>query len=524
MKKIDKLLIASFIGPFVVSFGIALFVLVMQFLWLYIDEIAGKGISLFIMLELIGYLSISTFPMALPIAVLIASVMVMGNLAERYELSSMKSAGVSLLRVMRPVVVISAGIAFFSYVCSDFLIPIANLKFKSRLYDIRKQKPALTLEKGIFNEDFRQFIIRIGDKARDGETIKDVMIEDQTNSGKLRFNQILADSGQMFTTKDKRFFVMNLFDGAQYQEPGPQGKSSNQKYPFIRTNFKSWTKVWDLSEFEMNRTDEDRFKGQRSMLSMNQLRKNIDSLESEIRVTKQNIADDLLMNLKRQVRKPAPAPAQALPDVLKGKPNVVPTPPRTLFKKPEPALPPKETGPVLPKQQLDKTLRAYGAFVETFQQCDREKLLNDAALQAKAGKTALERRESQIETRRKESVKTGYELFTKYSFALVCFVFLFIGAPMGAIIRKGGFGYPILVSIIFFVAFIMLTIMCRKLAEAYILTPFWAAMAPCIALVPIGAFLTRRAMNDSQMFSTDRIDRFLLLLRRRFQKQNPEAV
>ncbi|MCB0533733.1 MAG: LptF/LptG family permease [Saprospiraceae bacterium] len=163
MKKIDKLLLSSFIGPFIVSFGIALFVLVMQFLWLYIDEIAGKGVSVFILIELIAYLSIATFPMALPIAVLIAGVMVLGNLAERYELSSMKSAGVSLIRIMRSMIIMAAGIAFFSYICSDFLIPIANLKFKSRLYDIRKQKPALTLEKGVFNEDFRQFVIRIGD-------------------------------------------------------------------------------------------------------------------------------------------------------------------------------------------------------------------------------------------------------------------------------------------------------------------------------------------------------------------------
>jgi len=205
MKKIDKLLLTSFFGPFAVSFGIALFVLILQFLWLYIDEIAGKGVSIFILVELIAYLSISIFPTALPIAVLIASVMVMGNFAERYELSSMKSAGMSLLRIMRGLMFCAAAIGIFSYICSDFIMPIANLQFKSRLYDIRKQKPALTIEKGVFNEDFRQFVIRVGDKEKDGETIRDIMIEDQTNIGRIKFNQILADSGQMFTTDDKRF-------------------------------------------------------------------------------------------------------------------------------------------------------------------------------------------------------------------------------------------------------------------------------------------------------------------------------
>lgn len=524
MKKIDKLLLVSFVGPFVVSFGIALFVLVMQFLWLYIDEIAGKGVSLFILLELIGYLSISTFPMALPIAVLIASVMVMGNLAERYELSSMKSAGVSLMRVMRSIIFVAAGIGFFSYICSDFLIPIANLKFKSRLYDIRKQKPALTLEKGVFNEDFRQFVIRIGDKERDGETIKNVMIEDQTNAGRLKFNKILADSGQMFTTDDKRFFVMNLYNGAQYQEPSAQGKTSGQRYPFVRTQFKSWTKVWDLSEFELNRTDEDRFKNQRSMLSMSQLRKNMDSLQMEIHDTKMSIADDLTADLKRRPVNPNLSNPQKQPggsfvkdslDRLKSAQKPDRKPKLNLL----PQTPVKTPAPVLPKQQLDKDITAYASLLETFVPEDREKLMRDALNQAKTGRTALDRRKDHIDSRRKEEVKTGYELFTKYSFALVCFVFLFIGGPMGAIIRKGGFGYPILVSIIFFVTFIMLTIMCRKLAEAYILTPFWAAMAPCAALLPIGAYLTRKAMNDSQMINTDRIDRALLWLRRRLQKE-----
>jgi len=527
MKKIDKLLLTSFVGPFGVSFGIALFVLVMQFLWLYIDDIAGKGISIFILLELIGYMSISIFPMALPIAVLIASVMVMGNLAERYELSSIKSAGVSLFRIMRSLVFVAIGVAFFSYICSDFLIPVAMLKFKSRLYDVRKQKPALTLEKGVFNEDFRQFVIRIGDKARDGETIKEVLIEDQTNFGKLKFNQILADSGQMFTTADKRYFVMNLFDGAQYQEPSPQGQTTGKGYPFVRTNFRSWTKVWDLGEFEMTRTDEDRFKTQRSMLSMSQLRKGIDSLYREIDSNRVDMATELMANLNRRPRKPdapsvSPAPeATSYPDTARFR--VPGSKFKVKVKKPEwptprVAVPSASARPTLPQQALEKNLHEYESLAMTFEAKSRSKLLRDAATQASAAKMIVERRADQIENRRKEAVKSGYTLFSKYSYAAVCFVFLFVGAPMGAIIRKGGFGYPILVSIVFFVVFIMLSILCQKLAEAYVLPVIWAAMMPCIVLMLIGGYLTSRAMKDAQMFSTDRLDRWMLLLRRRFVK------
>ena len=529
MKKIDKLLITSFIGPFAVSFGIALFVLIMQFLWLYIDEIAGKGVSIFIMIELIGYLSISTFPMALPIAVLIASVMVMGNLAERYELSSMKSAGVSLLRVMRGLIIWAAATTLFSYICSDIIIPFSNLQFKSRLTDIRKQKPALALEKGIFNEDFRQFVIRIGDKARDGETISDVMIEDQTNAGKINFNQILADSGQMYTTDDRRFFVMNLYRGTQYQEPGaPASIKQRQKYPFIRTNFKSWTKVWDMKEFELVRSDEDRYSTNRSMLSMNQLRFMIDSLGRSMQNSRQAIADDLVFNLKRQ---PAKSKGEVNKDSIQQKMQREPAPNLNILKPAKIKTTGKEAapqeqarGPKLPKQELSKALSEYGSFYETFKAEDRPGLLKEAASRAKTSVTAVETRKAQVENRRLEWVKTGYELYVKYSFALVCFIFLFIGAPMGAIIRKGGFGYPILVSIIFFVTFIMLTILCRKLAEGNIMSPFWAAMVPCIILMPVGAYLTRKGMNDSQMFSTDRLERFIRQLRNRFQKQKTADV
>lgn len=541
MKKIDRLLLTSFFGPFAVSFGIALFVLIMQFLWLYIDEIAGKGVSIFILVELIGYLSISIFPTALPIAVLIASVMVMGNLAERYELSSMKSAGMSLLRIMRGLMFCAAAISLFSYVCSDFIMPVANLQFKSRLYDIRKQKPALTIEKQVFNEDFRQFVIRVGDKERDGETIREVLIEDQTNAGRLKFNQILADSGQMFTTDDQRFFVMNLFRGTQYQEPGTQGGATEQrqKHPFIRTNFRSWSKVWDMREFEMNPTDRDRFKTQRSMLSMNQLRSAMDSLDRMMYTTRQDMADGMLILLKREPAKPAPTSAdtaQARQNAPKPSPkpvvNQTPADKKAAIAErvrkireqkaaaPLPGTtPPNGIGPKLPRQRLEKPLHEYASLEETFAADDRKALLSEALTIARRNTTEIESRAAQVESRRKEYVKTGYELYTKYSFALVCFIFLFIGAPMGAIIRKGGFGYPILVSITFFVVFIMLAIMCKKLAELYLLTPFWAAMVPCLVLTPIGIYLTRQAMKDAQMFSTERFDRWMAQLRKRFEKQ-----
>jgi lipopolysaccharide export system permease protein len=514
MKKVDKLLLKSFVGPFVVSFGVALFVLIMQFLWLYIDEIAGKGVSIFIMIELIGYLSVSTFPMALPIAVLIASVMVMGNLAERYELSSIKSAGVSLLRILLPLAFVCTGIAFFSYFTSDVLIPKANLKFRSRLFDIRKQKPALSIEEGTFNDDFRQFVIRVGEKEKDGETIGKVIIEDQTNVGRSKFNQILADSGQMFTTADKRFFVMRLYKGAQYQEPTSNGVAQSQKYPFIRTNFGSWTKVWDMQEFEMSRTDEDRFKSQRSMLSVAELRKSVDSLYQLMGNTQQDVASDLMTNLKKNAT-PIPNPVEQAQQDSARRAGVTgiqqpPTANVTTFLE----LPPNTP---IRKSVLDTATMT--SILDCFEEKDRKTILDNALRQYQVSKSGFDNRKKQFENKQLEMVKTGYDLYSKYAFALICLVFLFIGGPMGALIRKGGFGYPILVSIIYFVVFIFLSIFCRKLTETYVLTPLLGAIMPVLVLVPIAVFLTNRAVKDAQMFNVEPIERFFRSLTARFKKK-----
>ena len=520
MKQVDRLLIGSFFGPFAISFGIALFVLVMQFLWVYIDDIAGKGISIFLLAELIGYLSISTFPMALPIAVLLSSVMVTGNLAERYELSSFKSAGVSLLRIMRSLIVAAAAISIFSYICSDFLIPKANLQFKSRLYDIRKQKPALAVEPGIFNEDFRQFVMRVGRKDRRGDGISEVLIEDNSQIGNVRFNQILADSGRMFTTRDKRFFVMELYNGTQYQEPssGAAG-SGTSRYPFVRTKFKTWTKVWDLGEFEMSRTDEERFKGQRVTLSMTQLRDYMDSLSRDMAATKQALAEDMLTNVRKKPEPPPESELRAQDSLRRSFIEKVRRSQQAPVMPDDPGRAYAPQGPDIPKQRASYSASGADDLLGSFQAEYHASLRREASNRLRTTLISLETRASQVESRRLDYVKTGYELYSKYSFALVCVIFMFIGAPMGALIRKGGFGYPILISIIFFVTFVMLAITCKKLAELYILPPFWAAMTPCFVLLPISALVTYKAMNDSNLFSTERLDALLARLRRWLERK-----
>jgi len=198
LKKIDELVITSFFPPFVLAFFIAVFVLIMQFLWSFIDELVGKGIGAFDLAEMLFYRSLSLFPLAFPIGILLASVMVFGGLSERYELSSLKSAGVSLLRTMVPAIVFATGVALFSIFCSNTLIPLSNLKFQSRLYDMRNQKPALSLVEGIFNDDFKGYSIHIGKKFSDNGRIENVVIYDQTTTTRRQFSVVTADRGEMY--------------------------------------------------------------------------------------------------------------------------------------------------------------------------------------------------------------------------------------------------------------------------------------------------------------------------------------
>ncbi len=531
IKIIDRLVTKSFIPPFIVTFGIAIFFFLMQTLWFYIDDIAGKGLGFFFVIELLAYKCVSLIPMALPLAILISSVMVMGNMAETYELSSVKSAGVPLLRVMRPLIIFGFLFAMLSYYCSATLIPLANLKFGSRMYDVQQQKPALRLDEGIFNDDFQGFTIHIGQKGRDGKTIKDVLIYDHSEASKGQYSQITAEEGEMYTTPDGRYFVMNLKQGHQYIEVHPSSPTRQSgKYPFVRTSFDKWTKVFDMSEFGLSRTNEELFKSNRTMMSIPELRDAIDSIDIRI--------EDRAISLSTQIgsyfsflppdsitiaylNEIAPRDTHSKEPILVDQldSNFIQTdslnndtitqhvnqaPPQPI-NRPRPRSYP--VGPLPVEQEIDKDLKSYEDFATTFRKEDQQKLYDRARTFVMSIQNQAESAVRSMVTMRETKVKYSYEMWTKYSIAFVCIIFVFVGAPMGAIVRKGGFGYPILISIIFFMIFVILTIFCRKIAEAFVLPPVAAAWVPAIVMFPIGIILTFKAMNDSSLQISETITR-----------------
>lgn len=566
IKKIDRLLTTSFIPPFIVTFSIAMFVLVMQVLWLYIDDIAGKGLGLFLIIELLAYKCVSLIPLALPLAILISSVMVLGNMAEKYELSSLKSAGIPLERVMRPLMFFGVASVFFSFFTSNNLIPVANLKFGSRMYDIQKQKPVLRLDAGIFNDDFDGYAIHIGDKEGD-KNIKDVLIYDHSEASKGRLTQIIAEEGEMYSTDDGAFFMMRLQNGHQYIESEPSTSNGGRSYPFIRTNFKSWTKIFDLSEFDLNRTNEELFKSNRSMMTSSQLKVASDSLGIKIRSREVGLSNQL-SNYFHYMEKDSTFLTSGLDvpqekiDTIGQAENIDSTTLDSLqllnsqdsivsktSNKDKTLKENKSTTPVWTDeiekakaraakrntnpnkkaayegrpldQQISKDLTEYKEFINLFRKRgDKDRLMGKAKSSMRSVQAHAESAVRSLDRLRESQVKHIYELHTKYSMALVCFIFLFIGAPMGAIVRKGGFGYPILISIIFFMVFIVLTIFCRKIAESFVVPAAVAAWIPCGVLFPIGLLLTHKAMNDSKLVNPDRYFQFFSKLIKIFKRTN----
>ncbi len=468
MKKIDRLLLKSFIGPFVLIFFITLFVLVMQFLWKYIDELVGKGLSISIIGELLFLASASLVPLALPLAMLLASMMTIGNFSEQFELTALKSSGASLFRILRSMFVASLLISISALLFSNYVLPVANLKFGALLYDVRQQRPALNIKPGIFNNDISGVSIRVGAKDADNQTIHDVLIYDHT-SNKGQGTVLYAKKGKMSTTPDKRYLIFELFDGNQYEENNTV-TSKTKKNEQVRFHFERWRKAIDLSEFSMTRTQESLFKDNYQMMNVSQLNSAIDTIN---------------MNIDRSYSQ--------LDEYLK--PYFAFLLDSTMFNNEQGQT--KETlqlDTLSHKELLQVHHRALGNIRNVKGYCSI--ISNDLTIR------------TDLITRHR------IEWHRKFTLSLACIILFFIGAPMGAIIRKGGFGLPFVVSILFFIAYYMITISGEKFAKEQVLTAFQGMWLSVLLLFPLGIFLTYKASHDSALMN---IDAFTIQIKKWFQ-------
>lgn len=462
-KKLDKLIVKAFLGPFIATFFITLFVLVMQFFWKYIDDLVGKGLDLYSIIKLTAYVSATMITLALPLAVLISSIMTFGNLGETFELVAIKSAGIPLLRFMQPLIIISAFISLTSFLLSNYVIPVANLRFYTMLYDIRVAKPAFDLKEGIFYDKLPNYAIKVGKKEKDGNGIADVIIYE--NDYRMQDNIIIAEKGSMQMSADKKFLEFYLQNGWRYQE---RGSYNTKETDFIRIRFKEYKKAFDLTSFEMMKTPDSAFKNQGIMLNVSQLNAFEDSVNKLMttvipnRFTKEIIS---YMNGGKLIDS--------------GWTNI-------------PVKVPKKT--VSYYQQLPDTALSV-AINRLTEKINMIKSSNDLIYE---------------DYKQKKNFWQSYriEWHKKFSLAFACLVLFMIGAPLGSIIRKGGLGMPLVVAVVFFLLFHLLNMFGQKLADGHSLSAFSGMWLSSFVLVPIGLFLTYQAMRDSQLFNQEFYFRF----------------
>ena len=455
VKKLDKLIIKAFVGPFIATFFITLLVLVMQFFCLYIDDFVGKGLSTGLILEFIWYQSAVLVPLALPLAVLLSSLMTFGNLGETYELVAIKSAGISLLRFMRPLFFLTLIICGVAFLFSNYIIPVANLKSRTLLSDIVFAKPSFDIKEGVFYDKIYGFAIKIGKKENNDTVIRDIIIYEQANT--LQDNFIIAKDGVMRVSDDKRFLEFNLQNGWYYQE---RGNVSTINTEYIRSGFKEYKKQFDLSSFQFQRTADSVNKNNHRMLSMRQLGKAIDSLK------KHNAG------FYKQAEQNFSGALQFIPYLDSN------------WKSTDTSYKIKNLNTLI-TDSIGKSLEGNITI-----KIDNLRSSNDVLLaQYKDQQKVL--RQHQIEWHR------------KISLSLACLVLFLIGAPLGSIIRKGGLGSPLVLSVIFFMIFYFLSNTGEKMAKEGTLNPEIGMWVSTFVLVPVGIFITSKALKDSQLFNKE---------------------
>jgi len=477
----------------------------MQFLWKYVDDLVGKGFDFYVIAELMFYASATFVPMALPLAVLLSSLMTFGDLGESYELVAIKSAGISLQRIIRPLVAFIILISGSAFYFSNYILPKANLEFYSLLRDVRHQKPAVSIEEGVFNSDIGDFVIKVGKKHSDGSSIENVIIYNHTgNSGNN--NITLAESGKMEMTADKKHMILTLYDGVNYNENVVDDKKSD-KYPLQITHFKKEIQRIDLDGFNFIKSDRGLMRNNYQMLNVSQLEFYEDSLLFEFDSLVGGFVDYAINDLgyfknyyKEQQELQEYASNSELNDSIKAiiaKEEVSKsTASKSKLKKED------------KKRSLAEMPAMKGDFIQNFDSLAQVRVVVGALSLARnasyQSKTSFER----INAKSKYIAKYKVEWHKKFTLSIACIILFFIGAPLGAIIRKGGLGTPLVLSILMFVLYHVFTIIGEKSVKSQVMDPWIGMWMASFIYLPIGIFLTWKATTDAPLLDSESWHKF----------------
>lgn len=442
--------------------------LIMQFLWKYIDDLMGKGIDFLIIIELFTYVSASLIPLALPLAMLLSSIMTMGNLAENNELTALKSAGLSLFQILRPLTNIVFVISICTFLFSNFVIPVANLKWRALIYDIQETKIATLLTPGTYSTVLDGFAIKI--KEGNDQSFKDITIHDHTDLSIVK--TVKAKRGEVFKAKNGSHLFFKLQDGQVIEELAGANSMTNFNqqsgfFPSRRSSFEEASYKIDLSGFKINRSDEEMFKNENEMFNVFQINKALDSIQQNVMNIRKNFLKSLKMehlyyqaiNFKVNPKSKNLIPDSLIPKKAVKLENIDPSDLKNSY-----------TSVISKIRRMNQNLDSQNEFIKSFQM-----VLS----------------------------KFEIELHKKFALTISIVVLFFVGAPLGAIVKKGGFGAPVVIAALLFLVYYVLTEIGLNLAESGVASPLVGVWLATFVLSPIAFILMRSAAMDSGVFSKE---------------------
>ena len=476
MKILDKYILKSFLRPFIATFLIVLFVLVMQTLWQTFENIAGKGISIIFILKFLYYSTLMIIPQALPIGVLLSSIMALGNLGENYEFAAAKSAGVSLQRLVRPIAILAIFLSVINFFFLNNVYPYAILNQSNLYLNIKKKKPALALVEGSFNADLPGYQIKFEEKyGEDKNLLKNVLIYDLTSN---RGNQkvITAEKGKIITEEGSRYMTFILNNGNYYEEHVKSARTveKRKKMAASSATFDEYEFNIDISSIVGDDLDSNKVTNHFRMLTIKQLKDTVPDLKSRY--------DENLENRSKNI--------------------YISTSAKELYKYPD----------SLVKKDLEADI------LDNFEINEKISILNAATTKTNRALSSLKNNSSSLKWTRKTLNLFDTEYYNRIAFSLSCLVLFFIGAPLGSIIRKGGFGLPMVFAIGIYVIYFFTNTFGKNLAEESTITAFLGSWISFFIMAPLAILLTIRATKDKGIFN---IDSFLQPVLQLVKKINP---
>jgi lipopolysaccharide export system permease protein len=470
MKRLHWYVIKSFLGPFFMTFFIVLFVLLMQFLWRYVGDLVGKGLSMKILAEMLFYASFGLLPYAFPLSILLASIMTFGSLGENYELVAMKSAGISLYRIMKPLIVIAILVSALAFYFANNILPHTNLKFTTLMVSVKQQRPELVLQEGVFTNDIDGYSIKVGRKDKNTNVLYDLLIYDHTRN-KSNESVTVADSGFLKITEDKKYIVLALYNGVNYSEEPVNTRDNMNSKPFRRDKFKEQTIRVKVNNFEFNRRDEGIYRNMYRMLNIKQLTLMEDTLNDKYyeQLRTYLLQIDINPTVSRKL-----ADLTAIHDSLRQKLEILP----------------------------DSTFN-FDNYYNGLDKWVKAEIAMAALDRARNNTQNLNLYQGQLTERKRTINKYEMERHRKFTLSIAVLIFFFVGAPLGAIIRKGGLGMPVVVSILLFIAYYIVSMTGEKSAREDVWQMFTGMWFSTLVFLPIGIWLSYKAVTDSAVMSTE---------------------